>query len=196
MFKVLLYLFNRFFYRVFVFLRLHSATQENFNYLKLSMSVWQRFLTRLFCYVVYGLLIVLAAVWAFSEIFWMMVVAIILIIFLADRLWWLKKESAASWLIVEYALDRAALFGGDFYLWAAERAVDNSAVKNFLRSRGLKAEAVEKEIKSKLKTTLSVKTSPKELSDLAEQLLGRNLNLTPEALFIRLMEKNLVDIVK
>ncbi len=185
---VLVYLFNRFFYRVFVFLRLHSPFQENFNSLKLLMNAWQRFLVRLVSYVIYGLLIVLVAVWLFSEILWMRTVGIILAGFLIDRLWWLKKESAASWLIIECALDRASLFGGDFYLWVAERAIDHAQVKKILKSRGVVVAEVEKKIKGKLKTTLSSKHSSQELASLADQLLGRDLSLTPDALFVRLTE--------
>lgn len=185
-----LYLFNRFFYRIFVFLRLHSPTRENFNYLKLLMSAWQRFLVRLISYVIYGLLIVLVGIWIFSEIFWMKTIGIVLAIFLIDRLWWLKKESAASWLIVEYALDRASLFGGDFYLWVAEKAIDHDRVKRLLKNKGIKAADFEKNIKGKLKTTLSLKLSSKELADLANQLLGQDLSLTPDYLFVRLIEKS------
>lgn len=190
MLKAPLYLFNRFLYRIFVFFRLRSLQEKNYNDLKFSMSAVERFAVRLIGYVFYGLLIVLVVVWLFSEIIWMRIIAVILLVFLLDRSWWLKRESAASLLIVEYALDRAEIFGGDFYLWAAERAVDHSTVKNWLAKKGIRHKDLEKRIKGRLKSALDQKTKKQELVRLAEDLVGDGVSLPPDRLFERLIEKS------
>lgn len=145
---------------------------------------------RLVAYVAYGLLVVTAVVWLFSEILWMKVIAIVLAVFLLDRLWWLKKESASAWLIVEYALDRSALFGGPLYLWVAERLVTNNQVEKFLKNKNINPDNLETKIKGKLKSMYKIVTSKKDLVALAGDLMGNGIALTPVALFLRLVEKS------
>lgn len=154
------------------------------------MSVWERFVVRLISYLFYGLLIATAVVWLFSETLWMRTVGVFLLVFLLDRLWRLKKESASCWAIIEYALDRASIFGGNFYLWIAERTVGYDDVKNFLTKNNISHPLLRKSIKEKLNKNLDYKHSKGELLHLVESLINENDKLAPLDLYERLLEKS------
>ncbi|MEK9183507.1 MAG: hypothetical protein AAB890_00335 [Patescibacteria group bacterium] len=187
---VSIYVFGKSLYRILTFLRLNFLAKRDLNYLKLSMNVWERFLVRLFTYLFYGLLIAISLMWIFSEIMWMKIIGIVLALFLADRLWWLKKESTSAWSILEYSLDRATLFGGNFYLWVAERALGYDEVKDLLSLKKSAYKKIRKEIKEELNKTLNAKISKEELLKEAQDLLEDGFNVSPDLLFSRLMEKS------
>ncbi len=187
---ILTYVFGKSFYRIFALLRLNFLIKKDLNYLKLSMNVWERFFVRLISYLFYGLLITISLMWIFSEIIWMRIVGIALALFLIDRLWWLKKESASVWSILEYALDRTTLFGGNFYLWIAERSLGYDEVKDLLLLKKAAYKKIKKEIKEELNKTLNVRPLKKDLLASAQDLLGNGFNVSPDLLFSRLIEKS------
>lgn len=186
------YIFHRIIYRVFSFLHLNFLVEKerDSNYLKLSMNVWERFLIRLVVYLFYGLLIAMASMWVFSEVLWMKALGIFMAIFLLDRLRYFKRESTSVWSILEYSLDRTTLFGGDFYLWAAEKSLGYDEVKELLSLKKSAYKKVKKEIKEKLNTTLGAKTSKKDLLDFIKGLLKDGVSVSPDILFSRLMENS------
>ncbi len=189
---VFIYVFYRVLYRIssFLHLNLFSKKEGDLNYLKLSMNVWERFLIRLVAYLFYGLLIAVASMWVFSEVSWMKMIGVLIAVFLLDRLRYFKKESTSAWSILEYSLDRTALFGGNFYLWVAEKSLGYDEVKDSLLLKKSAYKMVKKEVKEMLNMTLGAKTSKKDLLDLVKDLLKDGVNVSPDALFSHLMEKS------
>jgi hypothetical protein len=158
---------------------------KRIGYLKLMMTPWERFVWRLFFYVFYGLIITLAVIWVFSELLWMRMTGIALTIFLVYKSLQFKKESVSAWAIVEYALDRAVLFGGNFYLWVVERCLTYDDVKQKLQSEGVVLKSYKNKIGEDLKKTLGVKKNRKELAVMANGLLAEAIYVSPADLFVR-----------
>ena len=136
---------------------------------RLQMSVGGRFLVRLITYCVYAILVVGAATLLLSDLRELRAIGILLGLFLLDRAMGAKKArrslvrlpagrvNAAEYLapqayrIIERALDRVSLQGGDFVLECSRLLLDRREIQLAFMRMDIDADEVKKKLKRRLK---------------------------------------------
>ncbi len=152
------------------------------------MSVGGRLLVRLASYVSYALLLVAALMLVFSDVPQLKAVGILTALFLLDRARHSRKAekkatrlppgrvnaaahfSPASYGAMEWAFDRASVYGGNFYLYVAERLLGRREIRNGLLRMDIKSEAMADKVREFLQKAPARKLPKAELIKQAEAL--------------------------
>ena len=156
---------------------------------RLSMTILGRLLVRLISYAVYGFLIALTILLLIGDVESLRYLGMLSVLFLADRMRTAgrsekslvklpkRKSNAANFLspaglgILEWALDRALLSGGNFNLYVALKLIRRKEIQDGLLRMDARPDELSGEIEKNLKLSPAVKLKKTELVKQAESLV-------------------------
>ncbi|MEK9170645.1 MAG: ATP-dependent Clp protease ATP-binding subunit [Patescibacteria group bacterium] len=156
---------------------------------RFEMTHFGRFFVRLVFYSAYGLIIASCATFLLSDIAWLRWLGILLFLILLDRAKHFAQANKvldesmsgdinladyitpASFMVLEYAYERALVTGGNFYLFLLKRLIDKKNIREGLKRIDLDLEEVSNKIDDELNESLKVDKYKGEKEAIKEKLL-------------------------
>jgi len=142
---------------------------------RLEMTHLGRLFVRLVFYSTYGLLIAACVTFLLSDIEWLFWAGVLILVILLDRIKHFKNGNYSllrkldakvnianymtpmSFMMIEYAYERALMSGGNFYLFLLKRLIEKKNIKEGLIRMDLDIEEVENKIEEELNESLEIK---------------------------------------
>ena len=146
-----------------------------FNDPRLEMTHLGRLFVRLVFYTTYGLMIAACITFLLSDIVWLFWVGALILIVLLDRIKHFKNGNYSllrkldkkvnianymtpmSFMMIEFAYERALISGGNFYLFLLKRLIEKKDIREGLVRMDLNIEEVENKIEEELNESLEIK---------------------------------------
>ena len=169
-------------------------TKQNLNLYfhepRLEMTHLGRLFVRLVFYSTYVLFAVSCVIFILSDIKWLFWTGVLLFLVLSDRARHFRQANKllddniagdvnladyatpASFIVLEYAFERAFATGGNFYLFMLKRLVDRKNIREGLERMDLNSEEVSNKIDEELNKSLETDKYRGEKEEIKKRLLG------------------------